>query len=81
MKAIQRECPAVFGRGSALNTVREHDAVVLQSLHLKQFEVDLAFDLGKQRDTSAENYRMNVEDNFINQIGVEEVTRQLLAPR
>jgi hypothetical protein len=64
-----------------LHAISDYEAAVLEGLASKKLEIDLPLHLVKERNPRAQQDGMNVQDDFINQIGFKQALRQLSAAK
>src|SRR5712691_3430711 len=60
---------------SALHAIRNSEVAAFENPAIEQLKIDLPLHFVKKRDARAEQHRMNVEDDFINQVGFEQTLR------
>jgi len=58
----------IVERSSVLDSIRDGEVAAFENTAIEQVEIDLPLHFVKKRDAGAEQHRMNVEDDFIDQI-------------
>src|SRR5712692_3256841 len=58
----------IVERSSVLDSIRDGEVAAFENTAIEQVEIDLPLHFVKKRDAGTEQHRMNVEDDFIDQI-------------
>jgi hypothetical protein len=62
----------VVEKSSALDAIGNGEVAAFENLAIEQLKIDLPLHFIKERNARAEQNEMNVEDDFIDQIGFEQ---------
>jgi len=76
-----RSAFALVEKSSALDAIGNGEVSAFENPAIQQLKIDLPFHLVKERNARAEQHGMNVEDDFINQVGLEQALGQLAAAK